>query len=377
MKTGPARPGEGRPEAGSQTPGVYLLTVRLPRAAIWRHGAVQTVLRSGWYVYTGSAMGGLEGRLGRHLRTSSVQHWHLDYLLGAGRVVDVQALPGRDPAAECRLAAQVRAWPGAESVAGFGAGDCGCGSHLCRFARRPTASVRAAAVLERLPALFGELAARYVDYTAQGRDPFRTLVACALSLRTRDAVTEVVSERLLARWQTPAELAQAAVEELADCAHAVGMFRQKARHLKELSRQIVERHGGKVPDDLDQLLALSGVGRKTANLVLSFAFGREAICVDTHVHRLCNRWGLVRTTTPAETEYELRTALPRPYWARLNPYLVQHGQQLCLPGRPRCRRCPLATAGCAYAELRRERLLLRALDGAPPHPCLGDELPAV
>lgn len=356
---------------------MYLLTVRLPRAAIWQHGDAQTVLRPGWYVYAGSAMGGLAGRLGRHLRTSSVRHWHLDHLLGAGRVVDVQTLPGRDPAAECRLATTVRSWHGAESVAGFGAGDCHCGSHLCRFARRPTASVRAAAVLAHMPALFDELARCYVDYTAEGRDPFRTLVACALSLRTRDAVTEVVSERLFARWRTPAELAQAALDDLADCIHAVGMFRQKARHLKELSRQIGERHGGKVPDDLDQLLALSGVGRKTANLVLSFAFGRAAICVDTHVHRLCNRWGLVRTATPAETEEELCAVLPRPYWARLNPYLVQHGQQRCLPGRPRCSRCPLASAGCGYAELRAERLLLRALDGAPPHPCLGDELPAV
>jgi endonuclease-3 len=362
--------------AQTRTPGVYLLTVRLPRAAVWRHGDAETALRPGWYVYAGSAMGGLAGRLGRQLRTSAVRHWHVDHLLGAGRVVDVQALPASERTAECRLAAAVRAWRGAEPVPGFGAGDCACGTHLCRFARRPGTSARATAVLEHLPELFGELAGRYVDYTAEGRDPFRTLVTCALSLRTRDPVTESAAARLLARWRTPGELARAAVEELADCIHSVGMFRQKARRLTELSRQIEAEHGGRVPDDLDQLLALSGVGRKTANLVLSFAFQREAICVDTHVHRLCNRWGLVRTATPTETECELRTVLPRAYWARLNPYLVQHGQQLCLPGRPRCSRCPLRLVGCGYAALRAERRLLCAVPNAPPHPCLGSVLPA-
>jgi endonuclease-3 len=359
-----------------RTPGIYLLTIRLPRAAAWLQGGAQRVLRPGWYVYTGSAMGGLAGRLARHLRTSTVRHWHLDHLLAAGRVVDVQALPFSDRVEECRLAAAVRAWPGAQVVPGFGAGDCRCGSHLCRFPRRPGTSARAEAVLVHLAGLMGALAARYVDYTAQARDPFRTLVTCALSLRTRDPVTELAAERLFARWQTPAELAGADVDEVADCIHAVGMFRQKARHVTELSRQIVAAHDGKVPDDLERLLALSGVGRKTANLVLSFAFQREAICVDTHVHRLCNRWGLVRTATPAETEDELRRVLPRPWWARLNPYLVQHGQQVCLPGRPRCSRCPLALRGCDYAALRAERELLNRIPGAPAHPCLGDELRA-
>ena len=234
----------------------------------------------------------------------------------------------------------------------------------------------AAGVLEHLPGLIGALSERYVDYTAQARDPFRTLVTCMLSLRTRDAVTDVAAKRLFARWQSPGELAQADVGELADCIHSVGMYRQKARHLTALSRQIETEHGGRVPDDLGQLLALSGVGLKTANLVLSFAFHREAICVDTHVHRVCNRWGLVRTATPTATECELRAVLPRSYWARLNPYLVQHGQQLCLPGRPRCSRCPLESAGCGYAALRAERRLLCGIPGAPPHPGLGAELPA-
>lgn len=376
MRPAASEPAGQRSEGTGPTPGVYVLTVRLPRAAPWRHGKAKTVLRPGWYVYTGSAMGGLEGRLGRHLRTSVVRHWHLDHLLGAGRVVDVQALPSRDPTAECRLAAAVRTWHGAEPVVGFGAGDCHCGSHLCRFARRPGTSIRADAVRGRLPALIDELSRRYVDYTDQGRDPFRTLVTCSLSLRTRDPVTEIAAARLLARWQTPGELARAEPGELAECIRTVGMYRQKARRLIELSRQIEAEHAGRVPDHLDHLLALSGVGRKTANLVLSFAFHREAICVDIHVHRLCNRWGLVRTATPAETERELEAVLPRPYWARLNPYLVQHGQQLCLPGRPRCSRCPLAVSGCGYAALRAERHLLCRLPGAPPHPCLGDVLPA-
>jgi endonuclease III len=290
-------------------------------------------------------------------------------------MVDVQALAGPDPAAECRLAGAVRGWQGAEAVPGFGASDCRCGSHLAWFARRPGGSGRAAEVLRRLPAMFAVLARGYEDYTARARDPFRTLVTCLLSLRTRDPVTAAAAERLLSRWPSATALAAGDAAEIAHCIFPVGMFRQKARGLVRLARYLLTRCAGQVPADLAGLLALPGVGRKTANLVLSFAYHRPAVCVDTHVHRICNRWGLVRTAAPDATESELRKVLPQEYWLRLNPFLVQHGQKLCLPRRPRCGHCPLAF-GCGYAALQAERALLARVPGAPGHPCLGAVLPS-
>lgn len=288
--------------------------------------------------------------------------------------MDIQAQPGRDPAAECQLARAVRSWPGAETVPAFGASDCHCDSHLAWFARRPGGSVRATEVLARLPEFCALLAQDATDYTAQPRDAFRTLVTCLLSLRTRDPVTAAASGRLLARWPHAPALARADAAELAGCIFPVGMYRQKARGMIRLARLLEEDHGGLVPRDLDGLLALPGVGRKTANLVLSFAFHQPAICVDTHVHRIGNRWGLVRTAAPDDSERELRAILPQEYWLRLNPYLVQHGQRICLPRRPRCSRCRLVS-GCAYAALRAERDVLECVPAAPPHPCLGAVLP--
>jgi len=326
-------------------------------------------------VYAGSALGGLEGRLRRHLRTRVLRHWHLDVLLSAGQIVDVQALPTTDPLAECRLAAQVRAWSGAEPVPRFGASDCPCGSHLARFPRRPGGSARAERVTARLPEVFAALSRDYEDYTARQRDPFRALVSCVLSQRTRDPVTTAAAGRLFARWATAGALAAADPADLEACIAPVGMHRQKARRLVALAAQLQACHGGAVPRDLDALLALPGVGRKTANLVLSFAFHQAALCVDTHVHRIGNRWGLVRTATPEESERELRAVLPQVYWRPLNPFLVQHGQQVCRPRRPQCSSCGLARA-CGYAALRAERALLAGVPGAPVHPCLGGWLPA-
>ncbi len=361
--------------AGARTPGAYLLTVRLRRGVVWPGAGGGRTLHAGWYVYAGSALGGLEGRLARHLRTRDIRHWHVDRLLAAGTVEDIQAVPGRDPVAECRLAAAARAWPGAVAIPGFGAGDCRCGSHLAWFARRPGGSCRAGGVLEALPALCERLSRDYADHTAEARDPFRTLAACLLSLRTRDPVTAAAAGRLFGRWPDAWALAGADPDEVAHCIRPVGMFRRKARGLKAVARHLVEHCGGRVPADLEGLLALPGVGPKTANLVLSFAHGQPAVCVDTHVHRIANRWGLVRTASPEQTERELRALVPHQYWRPLNPWLVQHGQRVCLPRRPRCSSCGLAF-GCGYAALRAEREVLRRVPGAPAHPALGDELPA-
>lgn len=174
------------------------------------------------------------------------------------------------------------------------------------------------------------------------RDPFRVLVGCILSLRTRDETTVPASERLFALADSPEALARLSPRVIERAIFPVGFYRTKARRLPALARTLIRRHGGKVPDSLEELLAIKGVGRKTANLVVTVAFGKPGICVDTHVHRISNRWGLVRTRTPDKTEFALRDVLPRRYWIAYNDLLVPFGQRMCHPLSPRCSACPIA-----------------------------------
>jgi len=177
----------------------------------------------------------------------------------------------------------------------------------------------------------------------QSKDPFRVLVSCLLSLRTKDETTGPAALRLFALADTPADLAALDEGRIAKAIFPVGFYRTKARTLRDISRILVERYAGQVPDDLEELLTLKGVGRKTANLVLTQGFGKAAMCVDTHVHRISNRWGYVRTKDPHATEMALRRKLPRPYWIDYNDLLVAFGQTICKPTSPLCRRCPVAT----------------------------------
>lgn len=349
--------------------GVYLLLIRLPRATVLAAKTRSWNARAGYYAYVGRAMGGLAARLARHLRTSQVRHWHVDSLLAAGRVVDVQVRLTADPQDECLTAAEVRAWPEAEPLPGFGASDCNCPSHLTWFASRPSRSLAAAQVLPRLPAIFSHLRRRYENVALRARDPFHSLVSCILSLRTRDPVTDAASQRLLAELQTPEAFAAADPARIDRLIYPVGMHRQKAERLIEIASVLGSRFDGSVPSDVEALTTLPGVGRKTANLVRSFAFHLPAVCVDTHVHRITNRWGLVRTPTPDDTERELRLRLPREHWIEINPLLVQHGQQICRPTGPRCDSCPLVGL-CGYPRIQAERALLDRVAGAPPHPTL-------
>ncbi len=179
-----------------------------------------------------------------------------------------------------------------------------------------------------------------------GADPFRILVSCLLSLRTRDQVTAAASASLFRRARTPRGLLRLDEDALAALIRPVGFYRTKARTLREVSRLLLERHAGRVPRDLDALLALPGVGRKTANLVVTQAFGDPGICVDTHVHRIPNRWGLLATRTPEESEDALRRLVEPAWWVDLNPLLVAFGQTICQPVSPRCSTCPVAPA-CA------------------------------
>jgi len=173
------------------------------------------------------------------------------------------------------------------------------------------------------------------------RDPFRVLIATVLSLRTKDRTTAEASARLFALAATPEEMVKLSERRIASAIYPVGFYRTKAKALRALCRQLLEHHGGRVPQTLDELLALPGVGRKTANLVLTVGFGLPGICVDTHVHRISNRWGYVKTTSPDKTEMALRGKLPRRYWITFNDLLVPYGQHLCAPVSPWCSRCRL------------------------------------
>jgi len=172
-------------------------------------------------------------------------------------------------------------------------------------------------------------------------DPWQVLAACLLSLRTRDETTAGAVKRLFARARTPRELLALPEAELARLIYPVGFYRTKARVLRSVARDVIEKHGGSVPDDLEALLELEGVGRKTANLVLTQAFEKPGICVDTHVHRIMNRWGYVKTRSPDETEQALRKKLPAKWWIPVNPTLVAFGQGVCGPISPLCSQCPV------------------------------------
>ncbi len=190
---------------------------------------------------------------------------------------------------------------------------------------------------------FKEAPAPIIDLVAaQTDDPFHVLVGTILSARTQDATTAAACRRLFARIGTPDDLRALPQDELEKLIYPVGFYRDKARHLKALPDVLRDRFGGTIPDTVEDLCELPGVGRKTANLVVALGFGKPAICVDVHVHRISNRLGLVATRTPFETEMALRRILPVRYWRTWNSYLVAFGQTRCRPLRPRCNGCPLA-----------------------------------
>ena len=185
-------------------------------------------------------------------------------------------------------------------------------------------------------------------------DPFTTLISCLLSLRTKDAVTRAASERLFRLARTPERMARLSAATIKRAIYPVGFYRTKAKTIHGVCRVLLDRYAGKVPADLEELLTINGVGRKTANLVVTLAFRKPGICVDTHVHRISNRWGYVNTRTPEQTEMALRHRLPSRYWRIYNDLLVTFGQHLCHPTSPWCSRCPLER-WCAKVGVRHSR----------------------
>lgn len=202
-------------------------------------------------------------------------------------------------------------------------------------------SVRAmSAVLTKLTSLY--TVDRFV--TANGPDPFRILVSCILSLRTKDEVTYPATERLFAKASDPRGMLKLTTRTIEKAIYPAGFYRTKARQIRAISEILLSRHGGNVPDTIDELLQLPGVGRKTANLTVTLGFGKPGICVDTHVHRIANRFGWVATKTPDDTESVLRSTLPKRWWIPINETLVRHGQHVCKPISPVCSACPVARA---------------------------------
>ena len=172
--------------------------------------------------------------------------------------------------------------------------------------------------------------------------PFRVLISCILSLRTQDATTAKASHRLFALADSPETMVKLTAKKIQKLIYPVGFYRTKAKNILEICQTLIDRYAGQVPDSIDELLKLKGVGRKTANLVVTLGYHRPGICVDTHVHRISNRWGYVKTKTPEKTEVALRAKLPKQYWIEYNDLLVSFGQHLCRPISPVCSQCPIA-----------------------------------
>ncbi|MCB5234371.1 MAG: endonuclease III [Candidatus Cloacimonetes bacterium] len=197
-------------------------------------------------------------------------------------------------------------------------------------------------VMELLGQHFNRVQTPVVDLIqVQGGSPFKILVATILSARTKDETTSRVVAELFERISVPDDLDKISAEELDRIIFQVGFHNTKTKHLKELPKVLREKFGGEIPSEIDDLIQLPGVGRKTANLVRAVAFSLPAICVDVHVHRICNRWGYIKTKNPLETEMALRKKLPAKHWLDINSYVVAFGQSLCKPRKPDCDICPI------------------------------------
>ena len=186
------------------------------------------------------------------------------------------------------------------------------------------------------------------------RDPFLILISTLLSLRTKDRTTREAGDRLFAMARTPAAMVKLPLKKLERVIYPVGFYRTKAKAIHQICRRLIDEYGGVVPDSIDELVTLPGVGRKTANLVVTIGYGKPGICVDIHVHRISNRWGYIKTKTPEESEQVLRRALPKQYWIIYNDLLVPYGQNLCLPVSPLCSTCKL-TELCDRVGVTRSR----------------------
>jgi len=199
--------------------------------------------------------------------------------------------------------------------------------------------------IPRVIAILKKVADKYAEPLAERErkhgDAFRVLVGVLLSSRTKDDTTGPAVDRLFAKGSTPEELVQLSENKIEKEIFPVGFYHTKAKHVKRTARMLVDEFGSKVPQTMEELLRLPGIGRKSANLILGVAFGKPTICVDTHVHRITNRWGYVQTKNPLQTEMALRKKLPERYWIEINRLLVIYGQNICTPISPYCSGCKI------------------------------------
>ena len=186
------------------------------------------------------------------------------------------------------------------------------------------------------------------------RDPYQVLIACLLSLRTKDETTGPAARRLFALADTPEQMVTLTLAQVKKAIYPVGFYKTKARTVLDISQILIDKYESRVPDEIDELLVFKGVGRKTANLVVTLGFQKPGICVDTHVHRISNRWGYVETKNPEETEMALRAILPKRFWIGYNDHLVAFGQTLCHPTSPKCSLCPIERY-CEKIDVKRSR----------------------
>jgi endonuclease-3 len=218
-----------------------------------------------------------------------------------------------------------------------------CGTYWGRMPGKGIDNRRMPHVIRRLTAEYEKGEAPVVTLIAVSTgDPFQVLTSCILSLRTQDGTTAKAAGRLFAFAPDAPSLARASVKKVEKAIYPVGFYRTKAPQLVTIAKRIVDEFDGRVPDEIDTLLQFKGVGRKTANLVVTAGYGKPGICVDTHVHRISNRWGYVDTPLPDKTEIALREKLPKRYWLRYNDLLVSFGQTVCNPVSPKCSSCTLA-----------------------------------
>jgi len=200
------------------------------------------------------------------------------------------------------------------------------------------------AVLKRVEKEVTQHAPPVVTLVAtMNKDPYRVLIATLISLRTKDDVTAQASKKLFARASTPEKMVKLPLIIIEQAIYPAGFYKTKAQTIKNVSAKLIEEYNGRVPDEINELLTFKGIGRKTANLVLIEGYNKPAMCVDTHVHRISNRWGYVKTKTPDETEQALREKLPKQHWRKYNEYLVGFGQHRCQPVSPKCSTCTIKT----------------------------------
>ena len=193
-----------------------------------------------------------------------------------------------------------------------------------------------------------------VTIVSMTKNPFMVLISCLLSLRTKDKVTGEASNRLFKLADNPEKMLDLSTESIEKAIYPVGFYKTKSKRIKEICKTLLDDYGGVVPDEIDELLKLKGVGRKTANLTVTLGYGKLGICVDTHVHRISNRLGLVTTKTPEQTEFALRKILPQKHWLIYNDLLVTYGQNLCAPISPWCSKCKIFKY-CKRVDVKKSR----------------------